>query len=129
ASRPSDAAPFISRLEQLDPFLAWATIHPDGEEFPRDALQLPRLQWDARAAAAMTTDAPDWVRSLPDVFESPENVSLTGNVTNWLESATPAPSSGKSSLLKRGSATAQPPASEEVPDWFKESAGQASSAD
>ncbi|MEP7286681.1 MAG: tetratricopeptide repeat protein [Chloroflexota bacterium] len=124
--RPSDAAPFVTRLEQLDPFLAWATVNPDGKELPRNAFQLPRLDWDARAAAVLSSgDAPAWADAISNAFESPQSVSLMGGVTNWLESAvpnatpTPAPSSSpKSSLL---SAKMAEVASEddEVPDWFK----------
>ncbi|MCC7207659.1 MAG: tetratricopeptide repeat protein [Anaerolineae bacterium] len=75
AGRPSDAEPFIARLELLDPFLAWETLHPDGTPVPRDAFQLPRLQWDARTAAAMDASLPDWVSSIGDVFEAQEEAA------------------------------------------------------
>src|SRR5258708_5570136 len=109
AGRPSDAAPFIARLEQLDPFLAWAIVHPDGKELPRDAFQLPRLDWDARAAAALTTGVPDWVSSIGNVFDSPQSMS---------QSPSAAPSGGAAAWLgDRESASAPADIPVEVPDW------------
>src|SRR5258708_26761529 len=118
AGRPSDAAPFIARLDQLDPFLAWATVHPDGKQLPRDAFQLPHLDWDARAAAALTSDVPDWVSSIGNAFDSPQSMS---------QSPSAAPSGGAAAWLgDRESASAPADIPVEVPDWFNASDAQPS---
>ena len=132
ASRPSDAAPFVSRLDQLDPFLAWKVVNPE-KELPRDAFSLPHLDWDARAAAALATDVPDWVSSISNVFEAPESVSLSSD-----SRAAESPASGstrkpQSGLLRaRGNtdlfsnpdvSSKESKSSEEsveIPDWFKD---------
>src|SRR5262249_25004196 len=115
-SRPSDAAPFITRLEQLDPFLAWQVTHPDGQEVPKDAFQLPHLDWNARAAARLATDVPDWVGSIGNVFDSLDAGS-TGGSADWLAEVSPGASAappparkGGSGLLRgRGLDNAPPP--------------------
>ena len=141
-SRPSDAAPFISRLEQLDPFLAWTVVHPDGAPVPPDAFQLPRLQWDARTATALATDVPDWVSTIADVFDAPESVALsdsapdfkpwagesTGTFTVPVDEVFNQPLSGgrlrMTDLLTQQNAM---PLSDgdEVPEWFADMGGTA----
>src|SRR5579859_2397014 len=133
AGRPSDAAPFVSRLEQLDPYLAWQTVSPD-QALPRDAFMLPRLDWDARAAAALTNDVPDWVQSMGSVFDAPESVSLSGSPLDFSApgsqpAAPDSASKGQSGLLRSrmtsalNKSSAQADQSDlvpEVPDWFKD---------
>src|SRR5260221_688308 len=131
AGRPSDAAPFVSRLEQLDPFLAWTTVNPD-QPLPPDAFALPHLDWDARTARTLGSDVPYWVNAISNVFDSPESVSLSGGVPNWREDA-PATSKpanepskrplAKSSMLNSRRLTEPDNASDvasDVPDWFKD---------
>ncbi len=147
SGRPSDAEPFVARLEQLDPFLAWDVIQPE-TPLPKNAFQLPRLDWDARAAAAITSDVPDWVSSIGDVFQAPESVSLSGGVTNWRDESTPTPTGtgplgtgplttsrepGKSGLLRAtGALNLNKPASGlppvEIPDWAKDFATPAAAS-
>jgi tetratricopeptide (TPR) repeat protein len=132
SGRPSEAETFIALLEQLDPFLAWQTANSDGQEVPPDAFQLPRLDWDARAAAALATDVPDWVNAISNVFEAPESVSLAGGVNNWLEEAEPAPPSappakdsgllGRAAALKQNAPESTPA---EIPDWLQDFASAA----
>src|SRR5262245_22514970 len=142
SGRPSEAQAFLARLEQLDPFLTWRVVQPDGKELPNNAFQLPRLDWDARAAAALATDVPDWVSAISNVFEAPESIPLTGGVTNWLEDAAPPqtakPHAGKQAPAEEAfvmpdwmsdmapaaapSADKAAPLQAEVPDWFKDSA-------
>jgi tetratricopeptide (TPR) repeat protein len=136
AGRPSEAELFVERLEQLDPFLAWQVIQPE-IELPRDAFQLPRLDWDARTSTTLaSSDVPDWVNSIGDVFQSPESVSLGGSVTNWRDESAPTPSGSnpldnrpsKSGLLRStGTLNLNKPAAGlpevEVPDWAKGFAG------
>jgi tetratricopeptide (TPR) repeat protein len=136
SGRPSEAQPFLARLEQLDPFLTWETVQPDGKALPANAFQLPRLDWDARAAAALATDVPDWVSAISNVFEAPESIPLTGGVSNWLEDAAPAPSAKPPAeepfvmpdWMSDMAPSSAPPADRaalpaaDVPDWFKDSA-------
>jgi tetratricopeptide (TPR) repeat protein len=139
-SRPSDAAPFISRLEQLDPFLAWAVVHPDGAPVPQNAFQLPRLQWDARTATALATDVPDWVSTIADVFDAPESVALsdsapdfkpwagesTGTFTVPVDEVFNQPlSGGRLRMTDRLAQQNAMPLSgdDEVPEWFADMGG------
>ncbi|HRE46452.1 MAG TPA: tetratricopeptide repeat protein [Aggregatilineales bacterium] len=135
--RPSDAAPFVSRLELLDPFAAWEAVHGEGASPPENAFSLPRLVWDARAAAQMATDVPDWVSSIGEVFEAPElfspstgiggntpfNTDASGTFTMPVGTKDPL---GTGSLRKRTGITdmfntpTEEAASGEAPDWFKD---------
>ncbi len=136
SGRPSDAQPFLTRLAQLDPFLTWEIVQPDGKTLPPNAFQLARLDWDARAAAALATDVPDWVSAISNVFEAPESIPLTGGVTNWLEGVPPAPAAtnapadepvGLPDWMQEMAPSPTPPADKsaalqtDVPDWFKDS--------
>ena len=134
SGRPSEAAPFVSRLEQLDPFIAWQTVQ--GKPAPSNAFQLPRLDWDAKAAAALATDVPDWVNAISNVFEAPESVSL-GGANNWLEEAIPAPEAPRSPLAGFdvfGTSRTEPAESEsaqtpvELPDWMQDVVAEPASA-
>jgi tetratricopeptide (TPR) repeat protein len=133
SGRPSEAAPFVSRLEQLDPFVAWQTVQ--GKPVPSNAFQLPRLDWDAKAAAALATDVPDWVNAISNVFEAPDSVSL-GGANNWLEEAIPAPEAPRSPLAGFdvfGTQRREPAESEavqapvELPDWMEDAAAEPAS--
>lgn len=119
SGRPSDAEPHVSILEQLDPFLAWDVVHPDGQGLPEDAFQLERLNWNAKAAAAMVTDMPDWVSTIGDVLDAPETYAMPETPA---EPAVPRKTSGllqrKTDQLKQGAN-----AGADVPDWFTDMDG------
>jgi len=125
--RPAEAEPFLVHLEQADPFLAWKTVYPDSAGAPPGAFQLPRLMWDARTAAAMATDVPDWVANIGDVFAAPDSVQLsTADMSTF--SAPPPPSRftppppAADWLTDLDSSPASEPstAQNEVPDWYAE---------
>ncbi len=75
--RPSDAEPFLKRLEALDPFAALKILRPDNPE-AADALQLPKLDWNQRSTAAMLSDSPDWVQGMGDMFPAEQNQGNAG---------------------------------------------------
>ncbi len=134
--RPAEAAPFMARLEQLDPFVAWQTAQPDGKPIPGNAFQLPHLDWDARTAAALATDVPDWVNSISNVFDAPDQVSLSDSSPSWfdgdVESAAPqaAPKRPSSRLSRMGASEPEPIAEPpvEMPDWAQDFLGDSSTA-
>jgi tetratricopeptide (TPR) repeat protein len=127
----AEAAPFVSRLEQLDPFMAWQVVQ-DGKEVPREAFRLQRLAWDARSAAMLAADVPDWVSAISNVFDAPESVSLASSTNDWAADSSPTLPSSPTQLKKKtnrldklrtgeytaASAPAEPTA--EVPDWFSQ---------
>ncbi|HVO44662.1 MAG TPA: tetratricopeptide repeat protein [Aggregatilineales bacterium] len=127
SGRPSDAREYVSTMEQLDPFLAWRTVHPDGKPLPPTAFQLPHLDWNAQAAAALVSNTPDWVSQIGTPFD---NATPFGSGTaNWMAEGTPPPAEETIEPpdwladVERSTAMPAPgmefPASE-VPDWFKD---------
>jgi Tetratricopeptide repeat len=137
--RPSDAAPYITQLERLDPFTAWAVAHPAGEPVPASAFLINRLHWDARAAAASAVDVPEWVSSIGDVFDAPQSVALTdafdygaenlqsdssGTFTLPVGISDPLTPSitGQSRMRGKTGMLSAPdePAANAVPDWFSD---------
>ncbi len=73
--RPTDAQPFLARLEALDPAVAARVLKADGEG--ADAIALPRLDYTSKAAASLTAEMPEWVQDLDEAdqyanpFEAP----------------------------------------------------------
>ncbi|MBX3061477.1 MAG: tetratricopeptide repeat protein [Anaerolineae bacterium] len=132
ANRPSDAKPYFLKVEQLDPFLAWTLVNPDGKEVPKDAFKLPRLQWDVRAAAALASNTPEWMATIGDAFDNPETVDLTMQDRRkvWMDdfapSSSPQPTQRTGGLLDKyqpafGAPAAAPSTTDDdVPSWFKE---------
>ncbi len=135
--RASDAQPYLSRLERLDPFTAWSVLHPDGKQPPENAFALPQLKWDARAAAQLATDVPDWVSDIGQVFETPELFSPSGPAFSSSQTdatgtfTLPVGSSDPfgSPLSRRTSSTGPLPAQvpDAEPDWFKDIVAEAPS--
>jgi tetratricopeptide (TPR) repeat protein len=137
ANRPSDARPYFFKVEQLDPFAAWELTHPDGAEFPKDALKLPRLLWDVRAAAALATNAPEWMASIGEVFENlddaEQQIAPNQRRKVWLDDLN-APGAGgagapipgqRAGLLERfgqqqAGLVPSEPEEDEAPNWFRE---------
>ncbi|NDJ74752.1 MAG: hypothetical protein GYB65_00720 [Chloroflexi bacterium] len=64
--RPTDAQPFLTRLEALDPYAALRLVKPEVE----DSVTLERLDYGARAAATLSSETPDWVQDLGDLDAS-----------------------------------------------------------
>ncbi len=66
-SRPADAQPFLNRVEAVDPYAAMELLRP-GQDVP-DSNLLTRLDYTARAAAALSQETPEWVQELSDLGE------------------------------------------------------------
>jgi len=66
-SRPADAQPFLNRVEAVDPYAAVGILRP-GQDVP-DSNVLTRLDYTARAAAALSQETPEWVQELSDLGE------------------------------------------------------------
>ncbi len=81
--RPSDAQPFLARVEAVDPYAALALV---GEELEQDPFVLPRLDWTMAEARQVASQTPDWVQSIADALERPEDVRLAGDqsVPDWM---------------------------------------------
>lgn len=134
ANRPSDARPYFFKVEQLDPFAAWELTHPDGQEFPKDALKLPRLLWDVRAAAALATNAPEWMASIGEVFDNLDDAEnqIAPNQRRkvWLDdlnapggAGTPIPGQRTGLLERFGQQAGIAPSEtdeDDAPSWFRE---------
>lgn len=60
--RPTDAKPFLDRVEALDPYAAARILQPDGE-LP-DPTALPRLDYYRHSQAMLSAEAPGWVQEL-----------------------------------------------------------------
>jgi hypothetical protein len=70
--RPSDAQPFVHRLQALDPYLAWQIVHGEGVPVPVNAFLLDRLDWRAKSAS-LALDA----SGISDIFSSLDSISLS----------------------------------------------------
>jgi len=92
--RPSDARPYVERLETLDPYAAAEVI---GAAEGAEPATLPRLDYHASAQAEMVASSPEWVHDLGDL---PGQVDM-----HELFSAPPADASPA-------------PADSPLPDWF-----------
>lgn len=60
--RPTDARPFLDRVEALDPYLAARVLKPDGD-LP-DEIELPRLDYYHQSQAMLSAETPGWVQEL-----------------------------------------------------------------
>ena len=72
-NRPTDAQPFLARVEDVDPYAALALVSEDSEE---DPFTLERLDWNVAEASMLTASAPDWMRDIGNVLDRPEDVKL-----------------------------------------------------
>jgi len=98
AGQESEARPFVERVRELDPYLAYAIEHL-GQEAPNNVFTLTQLEYDA-AADAMQSGA-GWISDIA--------IEKRKGVTGTLG---PLPDDGKPSTreLKR---------EQETPDWLK----------
>ncbi len=69
--RPTDARPFLDRVEALDPYAAAEILQPGVESF--DHVELERLDYYAQSQAELSAQTPGWVHDL-------EAVAGTGNL-------------------------------------------------
>ncbi|MBN2305561.1 MAG: hypothetical protein JXQ72_13850, partial [Anaerolineae bacterium] len=66
--RPTDAQVFLDRITAVDPYEAMRILQPDVES--ADTNVLAHLDYSAQAAAALSSETPDWVHELGDLNES-----------------------------------------------------------
>ena len=82
-NRPTDAQPFLARVEALDPYQALALVSEDTDE---DPFQLEHLDWNVAEASMMTSATTDWMRDIGDALDRPEDIQLAGqdSVPDWM---------------------------------------------
>ncbi|PJF31235.1 MAG: hypothetical protein CUN51_05045 [Candidatus Thermofonsia Clade 1 bacterium] len=134
--RPSDARPFIHRLQALDPYLAWQVVYGEGVPVPENAFMLERLDWRAKSAALAldvsgigevfssldSIDSISLSESSAPAFESPAKPSggrltqrRTEPLPDWLADETP---SAPAFVMPDWSDFEAQTAQEELPDWL-----------
>ncbi len=102
AGQPDEAAPFLERLEELDPYLAYSVRH-DGQPAPAEAFRLPMLEYTTERHAS-EVGAAEWVSQIQSVEKVP--------------SAT-APLAGPAAGHDAGHDAAPAAPSGSVPDWLQ----------
>ncbi|MFQ3536930.1 MAG: tetratricopeptide repeat protein, partial [Aggregatilineales bacterium] len=131
--RPSDARPFIYRLQALDPHLAWQIVRGEGVPVPETAFMLERLDWRAKSAALAldvsgigevfsSLDAINLSESSAPTFEQPAKPlggrlaqRQTDSLPDWLADQAPAqPTFVMPDWSEFEAETSQ----EDVPDWL-----------
>ncbi|MBN2471572.1 MAG: hypothetical protein JXN59_12690, partial [Anaerolineae bacterium] len=120
-NRPSDAQPFLRRVEELDPYQALEIIdRPVTDE--TDPYVLERLDWEKTARQMLAASAPDWMAELGDMLDSPEGLQFGSEdgSPDWMldtaaEAGDSAPSEGVAAALAKMSGG-------DVPDWMAEMA-------
>ncbi len=138
--RPSDAVPFIDRVQALDPFRALELLAPENPA-AGDEITLPHLDWSARTNVAMLTDTPEWIQDVGNMFENssvperesdPFGLERRAAATDWMtnfaapgDSAPPtpdwfAPVPPPVQADPEPSSTSIPAALDSMPDWFAE---------
>ena len=115
-NRPSDAQPYLDRVEALDPYVAASILRPDGNVPDRNTLT--RLDYTARAAAALSTETPEWVHELDDFdarasFGAPGGSRVDAIDTDAVFGA-PAESAAPPDWVQGIFAQGE----DEMPDWF-----------
>ncbi len=114
--RPSDARPFVNRLQALDPYLAWKVVYGEDVRVPENAFLLERLDWRAKSAA-LALD----VSGMGEVFSSLDALTLSdSSLPDY--TAAPKPATGRLAQAARQNA---PEA--DLPDWLDD-APQAAAA-
>src|SRR5690606_1333641 len=100
AGQPDEAAPFLERLEELDPYLAYSVRH-DGQPAPAEAFRLPMLEYTTERHAS-EVGAAEWVSQIQSVEKVPSATAPlagpaaghdaplaapSGSVPDWLQGA------------------------------------------
>ncbi|HEX2618561.1 MAG TPA: tetratricopeptide repeat protein, partial [Phototrophicaceae bacterium] len=88
--RPSDAQRYLSRIEAIDPYLAFELAQ--GAPPPDNAYRIAELDYEREASRQLATGNPDWLQSLDSVGEdgAPDQDDLFGDL---IESTAPADTS------------------------------------
>jgi tetratricopeptide (TPR) repeat protein len=73
AGRPSDAQRLVSRIEEVDPYLAYEIA--TGETLPDEAFTLPRLNYGSRVGQAVNNASPDWLSDISSEVAPPASVT------------------------------------------------------
>ncbi len=86
SGQTSEAQPYRQRLQDLDPYEAYADPSENGEgasNVPADNIRLPRLDYSAPDLAA-DTSRPQWMQSIGVEFEKPQASAQSAQVPDWL---------------------------------------------
>ncbi|MCE7948807.1 MAG: tetratricopeptide repeat protein, partial [Chloroflexi bacterium CFX4] len=105
--RPSDARPFVNRLQALDPYMAWKVVYGEDVRVPENAFLLDRLDWRAKSAA-LALD----VSGMGEVFSSLDALTLSDSSLPDYTSS-PKPATGRLAQAARQSAPQS-----DLPDWL-----------
>ena len=85
--RPSDAQRYLSRVEDLDPYLAYRLA--TGESAPESLIMMAELDYDAISRHELATANPDWLNTMGDVEAVEDEVSLSTDTDDddmsWLD--------------------------------------------
>ena len=84
--RPSDAQRYLSRIEDLDPYLAYRLA--TGENAPESLIMIEELDYDAISRHELTTANPDWLNNIGNVESEIDEVVLAGDDNDdmsWLD--------------------------------------------
>ena len=125
--RPTDARPFLDRVEALDPYVAAYILQPGAES--ADYVELERLDYYRQSQAALSAETPGWVHELDagldasDLWEAPQQAERPVE-----KAAPPGPDRiDMASLFGAGAEIEQMGAGESgdwldatPPDWFAE---------
>ncbi|MFN7208882.1 MAG: tetratricopeptide repeat protein, partial [Aggregatilineales bacterium] len=141
--RPSDARPFVERLQALDPYLAWQIVRGEDTPVPEDAFMLERLDWRAKSAALAldvsgmgeifssldSLDSISLSESSAPTFDQPPKPfggrlaqRATGALSDWSTQETPAQ---PAFVMPDWSDFEAESAQEDLPDWLADEAPSA----
>jgi|GEM_PF-2882716 len=89
--RPADAQRFLSRVEEVDPYLALRVAM--GSNPASEVLLVPELDYQQHVRRALTQQSPDWLENLAQQEEQPLDLSseLGDDWMNDIDPATDAP--------------------------------------
>ena len=125
--RPTDARPFLDRVEALDPYTAAYILQPGAEN--ADYVELERLDYYRQSQAEMSAETPGWVHELEIELETGALWTAPEPATGPAETAAaPGPDRiDMESLFGAASDAGQEDAgepddwqAEAQPDWFSE---------
>jgi len=110
AGQPAEAEPFLDRLAELDPYLAYSIRH-DGESAPADAFELPMLEYTAERHAS-EVGAAEWVSQIRAVEKSDR---VTGTLKGASAAVTDVPSKDDAEKPDTGPVAGR---ESSIPDWL-----------
>ncbi|HLA43459.1 MAG TPA: tetratricopeptide repeat protein, partial [Aggregatilineales bacterium] len=108
--RPEDARPFLERIEALAPYEGAAIVAGSEEKVAAALFQLPRLDWQARERAALSTSVPDWMSEFEGetLTTSGTGPLMAGDEPDWY-------ASGADNLAVSSPVS---PVDDSIHDWF-----------